>query len=60
MCHDFDFTTERLKDEIARELMEEDPALNGPEGAREESSEPSFLNEERETEVDLLTDGGEE
>lgn len=60
MCHDFDFTPERLKDEIARELLEEDPDLNGLAVASEERTEPSFLNEERDTEVDLLTDGGEE
>lgn len=60
MCHDFDLTRERLKDEIARELLEEDPELKGPAVASEETTEPSFLNEERDTEVDLLTDGGEE
>lgn len=60
MCHEFAFTHEELKEEIARELLEADPDENGPEVASEETGDPSFLNEERETDVDLLTDGGSE
>lgn len=54
MCHELYFTRERLEEEIARQLLEEsevgEPAE--PEG------DPSFLNEERETDVEILTDGG--
>lgn len=52
MCHGFHVTHERLREEIARELLD-DEAEN--EAAAEA---PAFLNEDRETEVELLTDGG--
>lgn len=57
MCHEIVHTREALKDEIARELLEEGAfAAEGDEAAEEEL--PSFLNDEREADVDLLTDGG--
>jgi hypothetical protein len=52
MCHGFHVTQDRLREEIARELLEEEAAAE----AGDET--PSFLNEERETDVELLTDGG--
>lgn len=55
MCHDVHFTSERLKDEIARELAAE----SADEDREAATDEPSFLNEERDADVELLTDGGE-
>ena len=57
MCHDFHLTRERLKDEIADELLEDEETRSG--AAEPTDDLPSFLNEEREAEVDILTDGGE-
>jgi hypothetical protein len=48
------FTRERLEEELARELLDEADA----EEPAEAEEMPAFLNEERESEVDLLTDGG--
>jgi hypothetical protein len=55
MCHDAHFTRERLEEEIARELLEE----ANVEEADAAEGDPAFLNEERETDVEILTDGGE-
>lgn len=51
MCHDAYVTRERLEEEIARELLEEADV-------EEHAEDPAFLNEERETDVEILTDGG--
>lgn len=52
MCHGVHFTDERLREEIARELRRNEEAAEPSDEA------PSFLNEERETDVEILTDGG--
>lgn len=59
MCHHTGRSREELKELIAHELLAETPDLDDPELARVDD-EPSFLNDERETDVDLLTDGGSE
>jgi hypothetical protein len=51
MCHYFDA---RPWDERTVEAEAAD------EGAREEAEQPTFLDEEPATDVDLLTDGGDE
>ena len=54
MCHDVHFESEHIRAMIAQELLDA-----ADEGAREgESADLSFLNEERETDVEILTDGG--
>jgi len=53
MCHHGYHSRETLADEIARKLSEADEDAGTDEGT------PSFLNEERDAEVDLLTDGGD-
>jgi hypothetical protein len=58
MCHEFYTDRSNLKDEIARELLEESEETSDEVAAAEER--PSFLNEERETDVELITDGGDE
>ena len=54
MCHDVHLTSEHIQALIARELLEaaEEDALEA------DGDDPSFLNDERETDVELLTDGG--
>ncbi len=57
MCHDAYHSSERLKDEIARELLDDEDLVEATDPV---DDRPSFLNEERETDVDILTDGGAE
>jgi|GEM_PF-6503476 len=54
MCHHGYHSRETLEDEIARTLREADESVE-----TDEDETPSFLNEERDTEVEVLTDGGE-
>jgi hypothetical protein len=61
MCHDVYHSSERLKDEIARELLDDEDLAEAVATAEPaDGGVPSFLNEERETDVDILTDGGTE
>jgi len=53
MCHHGYHSREALEDESARKHREADGDADTDEGT------PSFLNEERDAEVDLLTDGGD-
>lgn len=59
MCHGTFGSDAWIKEEIARELIEEErePGEETVEAA--DDGTPSFLNEERETDVEILTDGGE-
>lgn len=57
MCHDVEPTQEELRDLLAHELLAETPDFDDPELGRLAGT-PSFCNEERETEIDLLTDDG--
>ena len=54
MCHEVYFTRERLEAALARERTAEPDA----EESVETEAVPAFLNEERETDVEILTDGG--
>ena len=53
MCHHGYHSRETLEDEVARTLREHDEADGDDEA-------PSFLNEERDADVEVLTDGGEQ
>lgn len=59
MCHHTDPDPRTLTDAIARELLEEGEYVED-EDLEPGEREPSFLNESRETDVDLMTDGGSE
>jgi len=54
MCHEVYFTRERLEAELARERTAETDA----DEPAETETVPAFLNEERETDVEIITDGG--
>lgn len=54
MCHEVYFTRERLEEALAQEQTAETDA----EEPAETEAVPAFLNEERETDVEILTDGG--
>lgn len=61
MCHGSFGSDAWLRAEIAEELLEAEgePSEDAVEAAEDEET-PSFLNEEREADVELLTDGGGE
>lgn len=61
MCHGSFGADAWLRAEIAEELLEaEGEPSEDPDEAVEAAGTPSFLNEEREADVELLTDGGGE
>lgn len=57
MCHESFGSDVWLKEQLALELLEEGDRAEDDLDAAEEDGTPGFLNETRETDVEILTDG---